>query len=51
MTERLLEKLDAWAAQQDDKPGRSEAVRRLIEIGLSEAPTSRKRGARTSREK
>jgi hypothetical protein len=26
--------LDAWAARQDDAPTRSEAIRRLVEIGL-----------------
>jgi hypothetical protein len=26
--------IDAWAAAQDDEPGRSEAVRRLVELGL-----------------
>jgi hypothetical protein len=26
--------IDAWAAAQDDEPGRSEAIRRLVEIGL-----------------
>jgi hypothetical protein len=26
--------VDKWAAQQEDKPGRSEAIRRLVEIGL-----------------
>jgi hypothetical protein len=30
-----LEALDAWIAKQDDpKPTRPEAIRRLIEIGL-----------------
>jgi hypothetical protein len=30
-----LESLDAWIAKQDDpKPTRPEAIRRLIEIGL-----------------
>jgi hypothetical protein len=24
----------AWAAAQDDEPGRSEAIRRLVELGL-----------------
>jgi hypothetical protein len=24
----------AWAAAQDDEPGRSEAIRRLLELGL-----------------
>jgi hypothetical protein len=27
-------KVDAWAGAQDDEPGRSEAIRRLVEIGL-----------------
>jgi hypothetical protein len=26
--------VDAWAAKQEDVPGRSEAIRRLVEIGL-----------------
>jgi hypothetical protein len=26
--------IDAWARKQDDKPSRSEAIRRLIELGL-----------------
>jgi hypothetical protein len=26
--------IDAWARKQDDKPNRSEAIRRLIELGL-----------------
>jgi len=26
--------LDAWAARQDDTPSRSEAIRRLVELGL-----------------
>ena len=26
--------LDAWAAQQSDGPNRSEAIRRLVELGL-----------------
>jgi hypothetical protein len=27
--------VDAWAASQDDQPGRSEAIRRLVELGLT----------------
>jgi hypothetical protein len=27
--------VDIWAAKQDDKPGRSEAIRRLVELGLT----------------
>ena len=26
--------VDKWAARQDDKPPRSEAIRRLVELGL-----------------
>jgi hypothetical protein len=26
--------VDAWAVRQDDAPTRSEAIRRLVEIGL-----------------
>ncbi len=37
-----MERVDAWAARQDDKPGRSEAIRRLVELGLS-VETPRKR--------
>jgi hypothetical protein len=35
LTERLVGKLDTWAAQQEDKPNRGEALRRLLRIGLS----------------
>jgi uncharacterized protein YfbU (UPF0304 family) len=31
----VLNKLDSWRAKQDDLPSRSEAVRRLVEIGLA----------------
>jgi hypothetical protein len=27
--------VDAWATQQGDTPGRSEAIRRLVELGLT----------------
>jgi hypothetical protein len=27
--------VDTWAADQDDEPGRSEAIRRLVELGLT----------------
>jgi metal-responsive CopG/Arc/MetJ family transcriptional regulator len=31
----MRETVDAWAARQADKPSRSEAIRRLVEIGLA----------------
>ncbi len=36
LAEGLREKLETWAAQQPDKPGRSEAIRRLVELGLGQ---------------
>ena len=34
LSDEFLEKIDGWAAKQEDRPGRSEAIRRLVEIGL-----------------
>ncbi len=34
LSKELRETVDKWADKQDDKPGRSEAIRRLVEIGL-----------------
>jgi hypothetical protein len=34
-----LERLDEWAASQDDRPSRPEAMRRLIQQGLASGPT------------
>jgi hypothetical protein len=31
----VMAKIDAWAARQDDAPGRSAAIRRLVEIALT----------------
>jgi len=30
----MLQAIDAWAARQEDKPDRSEAIRRLVQRGL-----------------
>ena len=35
LSEEMRAGIDAWAEQQNDEPGRSEAIRRLIEIGLT----------------
>jgi hypothetical protein len=43
--------IDAWAAAQDDEPARSEAIRRLVELGLGltvktkSVPSERQRAA------
>lgn len=34
ISDEFIASVDAWAAQQPDEPGRSEAIRRLVEIGL-----------------
>jgi len=33
-SEEFLDAVDKWRAKQEDKPSRSEAIRRLVEIGL-----------------
>jgi metal-responsive CopG/Arc/MetJ family transcriptional regulator len=30
----VIEEIDAWATKQKDAPSRSEAIRRLVELGL-----------------
>jgi hypothetical protein len=34
LSSELRQTVDAWAASQEDAPGRSEAIRRLVVIGL-----------------
>jgi hypothetical protein len=34
LTDEFMTRLDEWAARQEDNPGRSEAIRRLVELGL-----------------
>jgi hypothetical protein len=34
LSEEFRATVDKWAAKQDDTPARSEAIRRLVEIGL-----------------
>ena len=34
LTDEFIANLDAWAARQADHPDRSEAIRRLVELGL-----------------
>ena len=37
----MAKQLDDWRRQQDDLPGRPEAIRRLVELGLkAKAPKS-----------
>jgi metal-responsive CopG/Arc/MetJ family transcriptional regulator len=34
LADEFLDKIDHWASQQEDQLGRSEAIRRLVELGL-----------------
>jgi hypothetical protein len=43
MTADALKALDDWRRVQADLPGRPEAIRRLVEIGLSNAPRRQQR--------
>jgi metal-responsive CopG/Arc/MetJ family transcriptional regulator len=38
----MIERVDAWRRKQEDLPSRAEAVRRLIELGLSAKKTRAK---------
>ena len=40
LAQQLKSKLDAWAERQPDRPGRSEAIHRLVETGLEGNPAS-----------
>ena len=42
----MRENVDAWSARQSDEPGRSEAIRRLVELGLASVQRT---GARTNK--
>jgi hypothetical protein len=44
----LRENVDAWAAGQIDEPGRSEAIRRLVEMGLASARRAEVRSKRAA---
>jgi hypothetical protein len=34
LSDEFVAKVDSWAKDQDDQPGRTEAIRRLVELGL-----------------
>jgi hypothetical protein len=35
LSDEFMAKVDNWAERQDDQPGRTEAIRRLVEFGLT----------------
>lgn len=48
-TADLLRQIDEWRRRQDDLPARAEAIRRLIEAGLSLQPTPEKTRRKSNR--
>jgi hypothetical protein len=48
LSEELRERIDAWAEKQTGQPGRSEAIRRLVEIGLDGGKPARRRSAKSA---
>lgn len=48
LSPEMRENVDVWAAKQADKPGRSEAMRRLIDTSLA-AAAAKPRGKAKSR--
>ena len=48
LSDEFIASVDAWAAKQDDQPGRSEAIRRLVERGLKAAKPFAKTSKKTS---
>ena len=43
LSSEMRENVDAWSARQSDEPGRSEAIRRLVELGLEERQLRKRR--------
>ena len=35
LSDDFIDKIDHWATQQEDQPSRSEAIRRLLDLGLT----------------
>ena len=49
--EATVASIDTWASSQEDEPSRSEAIRRLVEIGLSKPELSKlPRGLSTAKQ-
>jgi hypothetical protein len=44
LSKELRQTVDKWADKQDDQPGRSEAIRRLVELGLTVTTKARPSG-------
>lgn len=50
LPEAVLAEVERWATSQTDQPPRSQAIRRLVEIGLSKSqPTKRPKGLSTTK--
>src|SRR4051812_36661309 len=55
LSDEFIAKVEGWAAEQADEPGRSDAMRRLVELGLTSEvktlPSQRLQAARADRAK
>lgn len=49
LSTEIREAVDAWAARQADKPGRSEAIRQLVELGLTVEGSARQNSNKQKR--
>jgi Arc/MetJ-type ribon-helix-helix transcriptional regulator len=49
LSDEFIATVDTWAAQQDDSPNRSEAIRRLVELGLTVKTEERPKSEDTKR--
>ena len=47
----MIRAVEAWARKQDDEPNRSEAIRQLIEIGLTVKTTGKRNPTQKARAK
>jgi hypothetical protein len=49
LSDDFMANVDSWAASQEDAPGRSEAIRRLVEMGLkAKTPSQRLHATRVA---
>lgn len=48
--DETVAQIDRWANKQEDEPGRSEAIRRLVDLGLSVEPPQRPRVRSTAKQ-
>jgi len=48
LSDNFIAKVDAWATQQSDAPTRTEAIRRLVELGLAGSQLMKRRSPKAT---